>query len=112
SVGATGTATAPSGGGVVVTITPGVAGRWAIQIAAGLGLGGTPAAGDNANMRLVIDGTNVMTLPMVAAQNVIVPCGTFFATLTAAQAVQVQAVGAGTASVVYIAQIICTLVAS
>src|SRR5262249_56729451 len=104
--------TARWGGGAVGTIPRGGGGRGPTQIAAGPGRGGTPAAGDNANMRLVIDGTNVMTLPMVAAQNVIVPCGTFFATLTAAQAVQVQAVGAGTASVVYIAQIICTLVAS
>src|SRR5262249_57146227 len=102
SVGVTTAATGPAGGGVVATITPGVAGRWAIQIVAGYGLG-VVAAVENANMRLVIDGTNVTTLPVVASQHVMVPCGTFFATLTAAQAVQVQAISAGTGTAVYIA---------
>jgi len=102
-------ATAPGAGAVIATTTPTVPGRYSIQINAGLGNGGVPAATENANMRLVVDGTTITALPIVGAQNVIVGCGTFILTLSGGQAVQVQAIGAGTASVVYIAQIVPTL---
>jgi hypothetical protein len=107
STGVTSTAAAPTAGTVVATLTP-AAGTYSVQVSAGLGLGGTPAAADNANMRLRVDGTNIATLPTVAAANVVVNCGTFILTVNGAQAIDVQAIGNASASTVYIAQLIAT----
>lgn len=110
SVGVTGTAAAPAASTVVATITPSVAGVYSVQVNAGLGVGGTPSGTENANMRLRVDGTAISTLPMVGGANVIVGCGTFILTVNGSQAIDVQTIaGPATASTVYIAQIIPTL---
>src|SRR5262249_22388209 len=84
------TSAGPTANTVVATITPAVAGVYSIQINAGYGLGAV-AAVENANMRLRVDGTVLGTaLPVVAAQNVMVGCGTFILTVNGSQAVDVQ----------------------
>lgn len=113
TVEARGTATAPAGGTDITTVSldPGY---WEITAIARLGTGGTPAEGDVDNMRLR-DNTaaaDLLTLPVIAVQNgtpvpIVLRKG-----FTVTTSLVVEAVGAGTASVVYIAHLICRKIAS
>jgi hypothetical protein len=108
-----GTATAPAANANIasVVLAPGV---WEITAYARLGLGGTPAAGDNDNMRLrdETNATNVLTLPVIATQNSVpVPITVRRTIASGTPTYVVEAVGAGTASVVYCAYIVARKVA-
>lgn len=109
-----GTATAPAAGTNIasVVLSPGV---WEVTAYARLGLGGTPAAGDNDNVRLrdETNATNILTLPLIATQNSVpVPITIRVVITTGTPTYVVEAVGAGTASVVYCAQIVARKVAN
>lgn len=108
-----GTATAPAAGTNIasVVLSPGV---WEITAYARLGLGGTPAAGDNDNVRLrdETNATNILTLPLIATQNSVpVPITVRRTITTGTPTYVIEAVGAGTASVVYSAVIVARKVA-
>jgi hypothetical protein len=109
----TGTATAPAAGTNIasVALSPGV---WEITAYARLGLGGVPAAGDNNNMRLrdETNAVNLLTLPVIATQNSVpVPITVRVAIASGTPTYVIEAVGAGTASVVYCATIVARKVA-
>lgn len=108
----TGTQTAPLAGTDIATVslTPGY---WEITAITRLGTGGVPAAGDVDNVRLRDNtaGTNILTLPLIATQNGVPVPITIRRQFTVTTSLVVEAVGAGTASVVYIAHIIARKIA-
>lgn len=109
-----GTSTAPAANTNIasVVLAPGV---WEITAYARLGLGGTPAAADNDNMRLrdETNATNIVTLPVIATQNSVpVPITVRRTITTGTPTYVVEAIGAGTASVVYSAVIVARKVAN
>lgn len=109
TVEAYGTQTAPIAGTniVAVTLTPGY---WEIVAIARLGTGGVPAAGDNDNMRLrdeTTGPTNILTLPVIATQNGVPVPITIRQKFSVTTSLVIEAVGAGTASVVYVAHLVC-----
>ncbi len=103
-----GTAAAPSAGAAVVTLAAPPQGVYTVWVSAGLGLGGAPAAGDNANMQLKAGATVIAILPIVAAQNVVRRFGPFTVNLDGATALTVNAIGNATAATVYVALIVAT----
>jgi hypothetical protein len=102
-----GTATAPTAGTNIasVALSPGI---WEITAYARLGTGGVPAAADNDNVRLrdETNAVNILTLPLIAAQNSVPVPITVRRVVTGTPTYVVEAVGAGTASVVYSAVIV------
>lgn len=109
----TGTQTAPLAGTNIasVSLSPGY---WEITAIARLGTGGVPAAGDVDNVRLrdeTTGPTNILTLPLIATQNGVPVPITIRRQFTVTTSLVVEAVGAGTASVVYIAHIIARKIA-
>lgn len=113
TVEARGTATAPLAGADITTVSLSP-GYWEITAIARLGTGGTPAAGDVDNMRLR-DNTaaaDLLTLPVIAVQNGTPVPIVLRKEFTVTTSLVVEAVGAGTASVVYIAHLICRKIAS
>ena len=109
-----GTQTAPVAGTNIasVVLSPGV---WEITAYARLGLGGTPAAGDNDNARLrdETNAVNLLTLPLIATQNSVpVPITVRVTIASGTPTYVVEAVGAGTVSVVYCAYIVARKVAN
>lgn len=109
SVQAYGTATAPGAGADLcsVVLSPGT---WEIRAAGRLGLGGAPAAGDNDNMRIRDNtgGVNLLTLQVAAVQNGEPYPVVIKKKFTVASTVVIEAIGAGTAAVVYSAQLVAT----
>lgn len=109
-----GTSTAPAANTNIasVVLAPGV---WEITCYARLGLGGVPAAGDNDNVRLrdETNATNILTLPLIATQNSVpVPITVRRTITTGTPTYVIEAIGAGTASVVYSAVIVARKVAN
>lgn len=108
TIGAAGQVTSPGATTVIATLTPGftdpssTGATVAVQIMAGFGAG-SPAAVDINNMRVRVDGTvlSVLSLPAVNGLYYF----TFIVTVTSVQAIDVQAIGAGTLGVVYTAGI-------
>jgi hypothetical protein len=104
------TASAPSAGGTVVSITPGTAGLW--EVTATLGISGTTTvAADSNNMALYQTATaRLSPIPFAligltgAAGTVTVPPVTL--NLSASDTVKVQAVGNATGSSVYAASLV------
>lgn len=106
-----GSVTAPLAGGDIASVTLGP-GYWEIVVIPRLGLGGTPAAADVDNVQLVINGVTALRLPLIATANSNPVVTTIRRKLTASSnTVLIEAVSAATASVVYIAHIICRKVA-
>lgn len=107
-----GTQTAPAAGTNVasVSLSPGY---WEITAIARLGTGGVPAAGDNDNMRLRDETApaNILTLPVIATQNGVPVPITIRRQFTVTTTLVIEAVGAGTASVVYTATLVCRKIA-
>ena len=108
-----GTSTAaPAAGATVATVTPGTAGLWEVSGTVSIG-GNTVTAADTNNMQLRQTSTVVLTaIPIgvatgTAAASANVPFGPVVLNLTAANTVNVIAVGNATASSIYGAQIIC-----
>jgi len=109
-----GTFTAPAAGTNIasVVLAPGV---WEITAYVRLGTGGVPAAGDNDNARLrdETNATNILTLPLIAAENSVpVPVTVRRTITTGTPTFVIEAVGAGTASVVYCAYLVARKVAN
>lgn len=108
----TGTQTAPASGTDIATVSL-PPGYWEITGMCHLGTGGTPAAADNDNARLR-DQTNVqnlVTLPVIAAQNGVPVPVTIRRKITIQSSIVIEAIGAGTASVVYSAFIVARKIA-
>lgn len=107
-----GNATAPAAGTDIATVSLSP-GTWEIQAIVRLGTGGTPAAADVDNMRLRDNtaGSNILTLPLIATANSVPVPITIRKTFTTTTSLVVESVGAGTASVVYIAHLICRKIA-
>ncbi len=107
-----GAATAPAAGAdlATVSLSPGT---WEITAICRLGTGGTPAAGDVDNVRLRNNtaAANILTLPLIATANSVPVPITIRRTFTVTSSIVVEAVGAGTASVVYIAHLVARKVA-
>lgn len=116
SLGATGSATAPGAGGQIVAITVPTgelqSGRtqstWSVQITVAF-TGGTPAAADANNFQVRVDGTPIMTLLAPAALN-IPTSRTLILTAAPGQAISVNAPAAGSAGVVYSAEISAVMI--
>lgn len=108
-----GTLTAPAALADItsVTLSPGV---WEITAYARLGLGGTPAAADNNNMRVFNStaGSSVLVLQVIATQNSVPVPATIRVSISATTTYVIEAIGAGTASVVYCASMIARKVAA
>jgi hypothetical protein len=109
TVQAGGTAVGPAGGGTVVTCTPGTAGYW--EVTATLGLSGTTiAAADSNNMALYQTSTAKFSpLPLVCATAGITGSVTLppvILSLSAADTVNVKALGAATGTAVYTAAVV------
>jgi hypothetical protein len=116
SLGATATVTAPTAGQAIAAVTiptgeaqPGkTTSTWSVQITVAL-VGGTPATADLNNVQVRVDGTPIMTLLLPAAVNV--PTSrTLILTAPPGQAISVNAVGAGSAGVVYAAEITAVMI--
>jgi hypothetical protein len=93
-----------------VSLSPGY---WEITAIARLGTGGVPAAADNDNMRIRDEtaAANILTLPVIATQNSVPVPITIRRQFTATTSLVIEAVGAGTASVVYTAHLVCRKIA-
>lgn len=112
SVSNTGTATAPLANVAICTITPGVAGYYKIDCY--VGFDGTAESTTADNFVIHIGGGipgGIGHLMAVNAVNTISPVQTYYAALTAAQAVSIDSVAAGSAGSIYKASVICTRVA-
>lgn len=116
SLGATGSVTAPTGGAPIVSVTiptgeaqPGyTASRWSVQVTVAL-TSGTPAAGDANNFQVRVDGTPIMSLLSPGALN-IPTSRTLILTVAPGQAISVNAAAAGSAGVVYTAELVATMI--
>lgn len=103
-----GTVTAPTAGTDITSVSLGP-GVWEITAYARLGLGGVPAAADNDNMRLfnVTGAASVLVLPVIATQNSVPVPITVRLSLAETSSIVIEAVGSGTASVVYCGYLVC-----
>ena len=113
TVEARGNATAPTAGTDITTVSLSP-GYWEITAIARLGTGGTPAAGDVDNMR-IRDNTaasNILTLPLIASANSVPVPITIRRKFSVTTSLVIEAVGAGTASVVYIGHLVCRKIAN
>lgn len=107
-------AAAPGALGTVATVTPGTAGLW--EISGTISISGTTvAAAETNNMQLRATTTAILTNIPIGVNSTTgapgaVPFGPVIVSLTAANTVNVVAVGAATASSIYGASIYCRLV--
>jgi hypothetical protein len=108
------TSAAPTAGTVVATVTPGTAGLW--EVTGSLSVTGTTTvAAESNNMGLYQTATARLSLiPFgdvgTAGVNGAVPFGPVVLSLSAADTVNVKAIGNATGSSVYAASVICRLV--
>lgn len=107
-------ASAPGAAGAVATVTPGTAGIWEISGTVAVS-GTTVATADSNNMILNKTSTALLAvIPYAVNSTTGAPgAGTFgpiLASLTAADTVNIAAIGASTASSIYSASIVCRLV--
>lgn len=108
------TASAPTAGTVVATVTPGTAGLW--EVTGTIGISGTTVvAADSHNMALnqtAVAKIAKIPSPLISTTGaaVVFPFGPVILNLSNADTVNITAVGNATASSVYAAQIFCRLV--
>lgn len=112
TVEAYGTQTAPAANTNIATVSLSP-GYWEITAIARLGTGGVPAAADNDNVRLRDETApaNILTLPLIATQNGVPIPITLRHRFSVTTSLVIEAVGAGTASVVYTATLVCRKIA-
>lgn len=102
---------APSAAAVVATVTPGVAGRW--EVSGTISISGTTvAAADTNNMGLYVTSTAILAAIPIGVNSTTgtpgaIPFGPVVVTLTAANTVNIKAIGNATGSSIYGAQICC-----